>query len=337
MESNVGVPGRNAVSGLIGKAMLKSKVNSASRSVSDSMSEPEQGVPLTKGKKGKVTASDRKQYALQARNEMAVLYRLLSREKRFSIYSRDEAAALVLENFARPDKNMYPVSAWRCGGRLSTTASLAELADICFSFQHRRRWDSELSKECRIMSPLDSDPNATQLEYEARGPSMGGVVSGRGYVDLRGKSVEAEQAIVYWGSVEWQQEFEDGLVRGWNFPGGISWERVAPNEFVLKLTVHRDVKGWLPYAANEQAMPGSIFFWWKALADYVRKLHPIDGDESSSSNSNRKTAAQPVRAAGPPPSLPSRSARNNNSSSGSSSSNNQKYASSSKVEDDIWS
>merc|ERR1711991_654561 len=185
---------------------------------------------------------------------------ILMKERRWVEHSRDEVSGLLVERFER--KN-FPTSVWRCTGRVCTSATPAQLAEVCFAINERRRWDSELTKETRTLDVLEQ--NRSVFEYEARGASMGGVVSGRGYVDLRGQRHSKGHAEVFWGSVEWPQDMQDGLVRGWNHPQGVYWDEVDNGEYELRFIAHRDVKGCLPYAAAEQAMPGSMTFWWKAL------------------------------------------------------------------------
>jgi hypothetical protein len=176
-----------------------------------------------------------------------------------------------VENFVR---KTFPVTAYRCTGTVRTSASLEELAAACFKLMERRKWDLELTKDSLTLEVLEDDQAV--LEYEARGASLGGVVAGRGYVDLRGKKVSGNKAEVYWGSTIFDKDFGDGLVRGWNYPQGCTWERVGNNEYVLKTICHRDVRGWLPYAAAEQAMPGSITYSWTALAKFVEKRFPLE-------------------------------------------------------------
>lgn len=170
---------------------------------------------------------------------------------------------------------MFPVSAYRCVGVLRCSASPEQLAQIAFDMEHRRKWDLELTRETRTMDKLSED---TVFEYEARGSSMGGVVSGRGFVDIRGRAVKSGEARVYWGSYKWDVEMDDGLVRAWNYTSGVSFKPVESQKNTFKMTIirHVDVKGWLPYAAAEKAMSGSIGYWYRLLADYIQKQHPIE-------------------------------------------------------------
>lgn len=129
----------------------------------------------------------------------------------------------------------------------------------------------ELTRETRTLEQLSND---AVFEYEARGSSMGGVVSGRGFTDLRGRSVKGGEARVFWGSYKWDVEMDDGLVRAWNYTSGIVFKPIDGKRFEMTVIRHVDVKGWLPYAAAEKAMSGSIGYWWRLLGDYIQKAFP---------------------------------------------------------------
>ena len=108
-------------------------------------------------------------------------------------------------------------------------------------------------------------------------------------------------------------KIDNGLVRGWNYPQGIKIEEVAKREFKVTITIHRDVKGWLPYAAAETAMPGSITYEYSALKAYVEKNYPYDADpvvaEPASEPSVEEQKGKPKSPrrfiAKPPPTAPS--------------------------------
>jgi hypothetical protein len=259
----------NFASGLLGKAIIKSKTASIERSVSSAATfeeEPKGGLP-EKTRRGRFSKEDKAHFLALVHSEFGVGLSILSKEKRWVKYSQDED--LAIDNLSR--KN-FPVTAYRCVGELRTAATLKDLAAMAFELDHRRKWDAELTRETRTIEALADD---AVLEYEARGSSMGGVVSGRGYVDLRGRQlVDKSEARVYWGSVKWDAEMEDGLVRAWNYNSGLLFRKLEEGRYQMILILHRDVRGWLPYAAAEQAMGGSIAYQWRVFAKYAQSKFP---------------------------------------------------------------
>ncbi len=258
----------NMMSGLLGKAIIKSKAASIERSVSSATTFDEQptGSMPEKTRKGKLHKDDKEHYLSLVHSEFGVGLSILSKDRRWTSYSED--GGLSVSNLNR---KTFPVTAYRCTGVLRTSATPRQLAAAAFELEHRRKWDTELTRETRVMEQLSDD---AALEYEARGSSMGGAVSGRGYVDLRGRSVENGEARVFWGSVKWDPEMDDGLVRAWNYSSGLIFRRVDEGRWQMLLIMHRDVRGWLPYAAAEQAMAGCIPFQWRALAGYLETTFP---------------------------------------------------------------
>jgi hypothetical protein len=298
----------NFAGNLLGKAIIKSKTSSIEKSISNATTvhEDPQGAQPEKSRRKKITRELKASLLSLAHSDHGIGFSTMMKERRWVSYTTD--GDLKIDNLVR---NAFPVSAYRCTGQIKTSATAEQLASIGFDLDLRRKWDLELTREViffvvftlfcflkktnhhsgrhvqwsrfRMMRVLFVQsffacfllfPSFKVFEYEARGSSMGGVVSGRGYVDLRGRSVKAGEARVFWGSYKWDVEMEDGLVRAWNYTSGMCFRPLGDNVFELMIILHRDVRGWLPYAAAEKAMSGSIAYWWRLLADFIQKQYP---------------------------------------------------------------
>lgn len=258
----------NALTGMLGKAIIKSKTANLEKSMSEAW-ESSGPAPAAESKSPRkaFTKDDKGHYA-HASSEYGNTFSILEKGKRWVQLSDSEG--LLVENFVQ---KAYPVTAYRCTGIIRTSASLKQVVQIIFSPEERRKWDLELSKHSTL---LEVAPNIA-LEWSVFASTMGGLVSGRDYVDVRSYQVEANKwARVWWGSVLWDPVLDGSAVRGWNYPQGFSFEQLSSEgEYRVRLTLHRDVKGWLPYAAAEQAMPSAIVYMWKALQMYLEKQYPF--------------------------------------------------------------
>ncbi len=110
----------------------------------------------------------------------------------------------------------------------------------------RRRWDPELQPGSRVLHEVSKTVN---LVFSAHGSVLGGVVSGRDYVDVCATDIKVSAtdekknlARAFWGSVKWDDVVDPNCVRGWNYPQGITFELLEPGVYEMRLSVHRDVK-----------------------------------------------------------------------------------------------
>jgi hypothetical protein len=80
---------------------------------------------------------------------------------------------------------------------VSRSVSVAQLATLYLDLSERRRWDNEFVRSMSLGEVSDS----ISVEYLAFGSVMGGLVSGRDYVDVRaiGEDNDKKQARAYWG------------------------------------------------------------------------------------------------------------------------------------------
>lgn len=115
------------------------------------------------------------------------------------------------------------------------------------------------------------------LEHVVHASGLGGLVSSRDYVDLYAtdeqKETQRTHYRAFWASVKWDEVLDSSCVRGWNYPQGASFCQLEPGVWQLTLHCHRDVKGWLPYAAAENATPGSLLAEWKQFRDFVQRKY----------------------------------------------------------------
>lgn len=199
---------------------------------------------------------------------MSVFLRLSCLDRKW-VESVTTEEGLLVENLSL---KAYPVTVYRCSGRFPCGATVRQIAQAAFALEERRRWDHELSRSSRVLEQL-TDSCVVEYVTNADG-ALGGLVSGREYVDVRTMEARGSNGRVWWGSVEWDRSTgnEDAkLVRAWNYPQGFTFQEYEPGLFLLRLTIHRDYRGWLPYTAAESGMPQYIALLWKQFVDYLRK------------------------------------------------------------------
>lgn len=224
---------------------------------------------------------------------MGNVYSLQMKSNKWTKSSEDLTEGWTIEWLAH---KTAPVTIYRCTGRIrvsrvsailifflcgsSSSSSKAltgpQLARMFIDLKERRKWDPETQPTSMILGEISK---TCELQYVAHGTVMGGLVSARDYVDVKMTDEKKEWRTLYraiWGSVTWDPVIDKNCVRGWNYAQGVTFEPIEREEgmFQMQLSVHRDVKGWLPYTAADNAMPSALAWEWKGFRDHVQKAYP---------------------------------------------------------------
>ena len=173
-------------------------------------------------------------------------YSLLLSEEDWKETKRNELGDIVMTKKNKRGKNIYKIKA-----EIDTSPEklIKALKDVANS----DKWNKTLEK-LEVVSDISDDLKVTyQITSEA-----GGVVSARDFILVLKFGYKNDAYLQAACSVEYPGlEKVKGMVRAWNYPGGLMVKPVLnePNKSEFQWLIDCDLKGWLPASMVSMAMP----------------------------------------------------------------------------------
>ena len=173
-------------------------------------------------------------------------YSLLLSEEDWKEAKRNELGDIVMTKKNKRGKNIYKIKA-----EIDTSPEklIKALKDVANS----DKWNKTLEK-LEVVSDISDDLKVTyQITSEA-----GGVVSARDFILVLKFGYKNDAYLQAACSVEYPGlEKVKGMVRAWNYPGGLMVKPVLnePNKSEFQWLIDCDLKGWLPASMVSMAMP----------------------------------------------------------------------------------
>ena len=173
-------------------------------------------------------------------------YSLLLSEEDWKEAKRNELGDIVMTKKNKRGKNIYKIKA-----EIDTSPEklIKALKDVANS----DKWNKTLEK-LEVVSDISDDLKVTyQITSEA-----GGVVSARDFILVLKFGYKNDAYLQAACSVEYPGlERVKGMVRAWNYPGGLMVKPVLnePNKSEFQWLIDCDLKGWLPASMVSMAMP----------------------------------------------------------------------------------
>ena len=173
-------------------------------------------------------------------------YSLLLSEEDWKEAKRNELGDIVMTKKNKRGKNIYKIKA-----EIDTSPEklITALKDVANS----DKWNKTLEK-LEVVSDISDDLKVTyQITSEA-----GGVVSARDFILVLKFGYKNDAYLQAACSVEYPGlEKVKGMVRAWNYPGGLMVKPVLnePNKSEFQWLIDCDLKGWLPASMVSMAMP----------------------------------------------------------------------------------